>query len=108
MNTLITAPMLGNGCQHDNVGTDTAVHRIVNSENPAQPYFTMAVRVHCTDCGARFRFLGDNPRMPHDCGDAMARKLGAWVDDVGTELGALIAPVDTSDPLAQIAVQGRA
>lgn len=106
--SLITSPMIYTGCEHLNIETHTATYRIHNPEDPQKPYFTVAVKVQCMQCRVLFRFLGDNPGVPEDCAEARDRRLGAWVSDMGDELGALIAPMDTGEPLAQVAVLGRA
>lgn len=95
-------------CQHLNTETHTATYRIHNPDDPDRPFHTVAVKVQCSQCKVFFRFLGDNPGVPADCTEAMGRRLGAWVSDMGDELGCMVAPLDMDEPLAQIAVQGRA
>lgn len=104
---LITVDMPS--CQHLGLNTHTATYRIHNPANPDAPFFTVAIRVQCASCGTFFRFLGDSPGMPQGgCPEAIERRLGCWVSDMGDELGAMIAPLDASEPLAQVAVLGRA
>ena len=92
-------------CDHLNCTTNTLCYHYPQDDGSMA--HGVHVSVKCSDCGAPFRFLGDNPGQPSDVAEAMGRKLGAWTSDMGDELGCLISAID-GEGLGVMAVAGRA
>lgn len=101
------SPLFG-GCQHLRLVPHAATYALIDPNRPGLLLYSVHVSVFCPDCGAKFRFLGDNALAPSSAMEAQQDRRGAWVSGTAEELGCMIAPIEPGEALANVAVAGRA
>jgi hypothetical protein len=95
-------------CQHLNLSPQSAAYVLENPDAPGAWLYSVHLAVTCADCGVKFRFLGDNALAPGSLQEAQRGRLGAFVTATLDELGCMIAPIEPSGGLSEMAVSGRA